>query len=95
MQVAPGATLDKEATVTKAEADAQAVSIAAEAQAKANQAIAASLTPELVELEIAKACADAIAATQAQVINVCANQSGGTAGPAASTVIVDSRTNGG
>ena len=89
------ATLDKEATVTKAEADAQAVSIAAEAQAKANQAIAASLTPELVELEIARACADAIAATQAQVINVCANQSGGTSGTAASTVIVDSRNSGG
>ena len=35
------------------------------------------------------------AATQAQVINVCANQGAGTTGTAASTVIVDSRNNGG
>jgi predicted outer membrane repeat protein len=84
---------DKEATITKAEADAQAVAIAAAAQAKANQEIAASLTPALVELEIARACAEAIAETNAQVVNVCANSAnGGGAVAAPTSVIVDSRT---
>jgi regulator of protease activity HflC (stomatin/prohibitin superfamily) len=83
---------DKEATITKAEADAEAVAIAASAQAKANQEIAASLTPELVELEIARACAEAIAKTGAQVVNVCGNGSGASGATAAPTsVIVDSR----
>jgi regulator of protease activity HflC (stomatin/prohibitin superfamily) len=86
------ATLDKEAAITKAEAEAQAVSIAAQAQAEANQKIAASLSPELVQLEIAKACADAIAKTGAQVVNVCGTP-GGTGGAIAAptSVIVDSR----
>ena len=84
------AALDKEATVTKAEADAQAVTIAAEAQAEANAKIAASLTPELLELEIAKACADAIATSPATVINVCGNGAASTSG-AGSPVIVDAR----
>ena len=81
------ASLDKEAAVTKAEADAQAVSIAAQAQADANQKIAASLTPELVQLEIAKACADAIGATNAQVINVCAGNAAGGGTPAPTTSV--------
>lgn len=85
------AELDKQAAITKAEADAQSVSIAATAQAQANQEIAASLTPELVELEIAKACADAIARTGAQVVNVCSNAAPGGAAAAPTSVIVDSR----
>ncbi len=86
------ATLDKEAAITKAEAEAQAVSIAALAQAEANQKIAASLSPDLVRLEIAKACAEAIARTGAQVVNVCGVEgSGGTGGVAPTSVIVDSR----
>ena len=80
------ATLDKTTAVTKAEADAAAVTIAAQAQAEANSKIAASLTPELVELEKTKACASAIAQTKAQVVNVCA---GSTSAP--TSVIVDSR----
>lgn len=87
------ATLDKEAAITKAEAEAQAVSISAQAQAEANAKIAASLSPELVQLEIAKACADAIAKTGAQVVNVCGAP--GSAGSATAgtptSVIVDSR----
>ena len=89
------ATLDKESAITKAEAEAQAITIAAQAQAKANQEIAASLTTDLVQLEIARACADAIAKTQAQVINVCSTQAGAAATSPASTVIVDSRGTGG
>ena len=86
------ATLDKESAITKAEALAQAVSIAAQAQAEANAKIAASLTPELVQLEIAKACADAIGRTGAQVVNVCATSGGAATAP--TSVIVDSRTSG-
>ena len=86
------ASLDKEATVTKAEADARSVTIAAEAQASANAKIAASLTPTLVDLEKTKACAAAIAATKAQVVNVCAGNGADGAGSAGNTsVIVDSR----
>ena len=86
------ATLDKEATVTKAEAEAASVKIAAQAQADANAKIAASLTPALVELEKAKACANAIANTKAQVVNVCAEPSGSSGGSNGNTsVIVDSR----
>ena len=89
------ATLDKEATITKAQADAESVAIAATAQAKANQEIAASLTADLVQLEVARACADAISKTNAQVVNVCSNASSGTASGAAPTsVIVDSRGSG-
>jgi regulator of protease activity HflC (stomatin/prohibitin superfamily) len=87
------AELDKDAAVTKAQADAQAVTIAAEAEAGANQKIAASLTPELVDLMKTQACAEAIKGTGAQVINVCSGgaTSGGT-GAAPTSVIVDSRT---
>jgi regulator of protease activity HflC (stomatin/prohibitin superfamily) len=87
------ASLDKQATVTKAEADAAAVTIAAQAQADANSKIAASLTPSLLDLEKTKACASAIAQTKAQVVNVCAEGgSGGGGGVNAPTsVIVDSR----
>ncbi|MFN0028700.1 MAG: prohibitin family protein [Acidimicrobiales bacterium] len=85
------AALDKEATITKAEADGEAVRIAAQAQADANAKVASSLTPALVELEIAKACADAIARSGATVINVCAATGAGTTTGAASSVIVDGR----
>ena len=81
------ATLDKQAAVTKAEADAAAVTISAQAQADANAKIAASLTPELVDLEKTKACAAAIATTNAQVVNVC----GGSANGSPTSLIVDSR----
>lgn len=84
------AALDKEATITKAEADAEALSIAARAQADANSKVASSLTPALVELEIAKACADAIARSGATVINVCGAGDGAAAG--SSSVVVDTRT---
>lgn len=85
---------DKQATITKAEGDAEAVRIAAEAQSEANNKIAASLTQELTELKIAEACADAIANTNAAVVNVCSGetQGGGTSGVSDTTsVIVDSR----
>lgn len=89
------AALDKQATVTKAEADAASVTLAAAAQAEANAKIAASLTPELLDLEKTKACANAIAQTKAQVVNVCAGPSGaagsGAASPATS-VIIDTRS---
>jgi regulator of protease activity HflC (stomatin/prohibitin superfamily) len=87
------AALDKQASVTKAEADAAAVGLAATAQAEANDKIAKSLTPELLDLEKTKACANAIAQTKAQVVNVCAGSgaTGGAAGSPATSVIVDTR----
>ena len=86
------AALDKEAAITKAEADAESVRIAAQAQADANGKVAASLTAPLVELEIAKACADAIARTGATVINVCgATGTNGATAAAPGSVIVDAR----
>lgn len=87
------AALDKQAAVTKAEAEAEAVSIAAKAQAEANQRIAASLTPELVDLEKTKACANAIATTKAQVVNVCSGSASSSGAASPSSVIVDSRGN--
>lgn len=87
------ATRDAEAKVTAANADAAAVKIAAEAQAEANAKIAASLTPELVDLEKTKACADAIAKSGATVINVCGNAQVNPSGVSSgSAVIVDGRT---
>jgi regulator of protease activity HflC (stomatin/prohibitin superfamily) len=89
---------DKQATITKAEGDAEAVRINAQGQADANQKLAASLTPELIDLKKTEACADAIAKSGATVINTCGNaqagasSSSGTTG--ASTVIVDGRTPG-
>jgi regulator of protease activity HflC (stomatin/prohibitin superfamily) len=86
------ASLDKEAAVTKAEAEAAAVGLAATAQAEANAKIAKSLTPELLDLEKTKACADAIGKTQAQVVNVCGGSGAGSNGAnPATSVIVDSR----
>ena len=87
------AALDKEAVITKAEADAESVRIAAEAQADANGKVAASLTAPLVELEIAKACADAIARSGATVINVCGatGTNGAAIAAAPGSVIVDAR----
>jgi regulator of protease activity HflC (stomatin/prohibitin superfamily) len=86
---------DKDAAITKAQADAETIRINAEAQAAANTQIAASLTPELSQLKIVQACADAIANTKAAVVNTCGGSgsaSSGTATPsAASTVIVDGR----
>ena len=87
------AALDKQAAITKAEADAESVRIAAQAQADANGKVAASLTAPLVELEIAKACADAIARTGATVINVCGatGTNGAATAAAPGSVIVDAR----
>lgn len=88
------AELDKEATVTKAEAEADSTRIRAEAEAAANTAINASLTPELVALQIAQACAEAIANTNAAVINGCSssNASGvADTNGANASVIVDAR----
>jgi regulator of protease activity HflC (stomatin/prohibitin superfamily) len=87
------AELDKQASVTKAEADAQVVTLAASAQAEANTKIAKSLTTELLDLEKTKACANAIAQTKAQVVNVCSGSAaaGGSA-TAPTSVIVDTRT---
>lgn len=84
---------DKDAAITKAEAEAEAIRISAEAQANANALIAASLTPELVDLEKAKACADAIAKTGATVVNVCGDASSNTSGASSdgTAVIVDGR----
>ena len=86
------AELDKDAAVTKAEADAAAVRIAAEAEAEANTKIAASLTPELLDLMKTQACAEAIARTAAQVVNVCSGEAtGGSGAGGATSVIVDAR----
>lgn len=88
------AVRDAEAKITAAKASAEAVTIAAAAQAKANQEIAASLTPELLQLQMAKACADAIASSNATVINVCGAGNSTTSPNGAingSTVLVDSR----
>jgi regulator of protease activity HflC (stomatin/prohibitin superfamily) len=88
------AVLDKTAAVTKAEAEAAAVTIAAQAQADANDKIARSLTPSLLDLEKTKACATAIANTKAQVVNVCSGDAGNgssTANSANTSVIVDGR----
>jgi len=91
------ATRDADAKITAANADASAVKIAADAQAEANAKIAASLTPELVDLEKTKACADAISQSKATVINVCGNaQAGSSSGTAnGAAVIVDGRPAGG
>jgi regulator of protease activity HflC (stomatin/prohibitin superfamily) len=96
------ASLDKEATITAAEAaadttrlEAQAQAdrtrIEAEAQAEANAQVAASLTPELLEMLIAEQCAKAIAESNAQVINVCGPGTAAGAEVPSSAVIVDSR----
>jgi regulator of protease activity HflC (stomatin/prohibitin superfamily) len=85
------AELDKDAAVTKAQADAQAVTIAAEAEAGANAKIAASLTPDLVDLMKTQACAEAIKGTGAQVVNVCSGGATAGASGTATSVIVDSR----
>ena len=87
------ATRDADAKITAANADASAVKIAADAQAQANAKIAASLTPELVDLEKTKACAEAISKSKATVINVCGNSAANTTGSSgSSSVIIDGRT---
>lgn len=86
------AARDAEAKVTAANGDAKAVEIAATAQANANTQIAQSLTPELLDLEKTKACADAIAQSSATVINVCGNAQATPSGASSgSAVIVDGR----
>lgn len=91
---------EKEQAIIVAEGKAEATRIAAEAEAEANAKIAASLSPELAELKIAEACADAIARTNASVVNTCSGSASsgttpGTAEASASTsVIVDGRNSG-
>jgi regulator of protease activity HflC (stomatin/prohibitin superfamily) len=86
------AELDKDAAVTKAEAEAAAVRIAAEAEAEANTKIAESLTAELIDLMKTQACADAIARTSAQVVNVCSGEAtAGSGAGDATSVIIDAR----
>lgn len=85
---------EAEALQISAQAEASAVLIAAQAEAEANAQIALSLTPELLELQLAKACAEAIASSAAQVVTVCSpgqngSATGGTGG--ATSVIIDGR----
>lgn len=70
---------ERQSKLTRAETDLQESetkakqrAIDAAAQADANRQEAASLTPELAALKAQQACADAIAKTQAQVVN-CGN----------------------
>ena len=84
---------DAEALKISAQASADAKKIAADAEAESNRKVAESLTPELVELQKAQACADAISKSQAQVVTVCSPGSTTTAGTAAAstTIVVDGR----
>jgi regulator of protease activity HflC (stomatin/prohibitin superfamily) len=87
------AARDAEAAALAAEGEAEAIRIRAEAEAAANAQIAASLTPDLIELQITQACAEAIAQTQAAVVSICgrsgtASSSGDGAG---AEIIVDAR----
>lgn len=87
------ASRDAEASVLAAQGQADSVRITAEAEADANAAIAASLTADLIELQITQACAEAIAKTQAAVVSVCGRSGSGSDGTSADApaVIVDSR----
>lgn len=74
---------ERQSRLTRAETDLQEAetkskqrAIDAAAQADANRQEAASLTPELADLKAKQACADAIAKTQAQVVN-CGEGSNG------------------
>ncbi|MGB8861503.1 MAG: hypothetical protein WCC60_19770 [Ilumatobacteraceae bacterium] len=69
----------------------RAIGAEAEAEAESNRKVAESLTPELIELQKAQACADAIANSNAQVISVCSPGQTGATGNAP-TVIIDGRT---
>lgn len=88
---ADAVTADKErqAALTRAETarqeaekQAQTTAINAAAQADKNQKEASSMTPDLAQLRETQACADAIAKTQAQVVNC------GPASSSGSSVIV-------
>ena len=86
---------DAEALQISAQASADAKKIAADAEAESNRKVAESLTPELVELQKAQACADAIAKSQAQVVTVCSpgsSAAGTSAAPASTTIVVDGRS---
>lgn len=83
---------DAEAKKISAQADADAQLIAAEAEAESNRKVALSLTPELIELQKAQACADAIAKSAAQVISVCSPGQSASSTASSPTVIIDGRT---
>lgn len=83
---------DAEAKQISAQADADAQLIAAEAEAESNRKVAESLTPELIELQKAQACADAIAKSAAQVISVCSPGQSASSSASPPTVIIDGRT---
>jgi regulator of protease activity HflC (stomatin/prohibitin superfamily) len=85
---------DAEAAAAKAKGEADAIRIRAQAEAEANRQIALSLTPELLDLQITQACANAIAQTNAAVVSICGTDGQPAAGgvaAAAPTVVVDSR----
>lgn len=85
---------DAEAKKVAAQGDADAARIAADAEAYANDKVSASLTPELLQKLIAEQCASAIAASKAQVINVCPGSTGagGAGSGGGTTVVLDART---
>ncbi len=86
---------DAEAKKISAQADADAQLISAQAEAESNRKVAESLTPELIELQKAQACADAIAKSGAQVISVCSPGQSTSSAATSPTVIIDGRTTGG
>ena len=87
------AEVDAKASVVSAQGDADAQRIAAQAEADANAKIAASLTPELINLQALQACAEALKQTSAAVVS-CGGATSGGAGTSSAvppTVIVDGR----
>jgi len=81
---------DAEAKKVSAQGDADAKRIEADAEAYANDKVSGSLTPELLQKLIAEQCANAIANSKAQVINVCPGQTSATTA-GGTTVVLDSR----
>lgn len=77
--IANQATAEAEAKgkVITAQGNADAQIIAAEAQAQANAKISASMSPQLAQLEAIRACADALAKTQAKIASCGSMGSGG------------------
>ncbi len=78
------ATAEAERIRIEAEGNAAKVQIDAQAQADANAKISASMSPGLIELEKIKACAEALAKTQAKVAS-CGSTGGGAYNP---TVVI-------
>lgn len=85
--VANQATKEAEAKgkVIDAQASADALTISSQSEADANRRLAESLSPQLLQLKEALACADALAKTQAKVAS-CGGQGGG--GGTNNTVVI-------